>query len=363
MEQDIKNTLKPLIEKIKTIDKDKILTEEEVKQSFVLPFLNALGYNVFDTSIVKPEYTADIGTKKGEKVDYAILSNGSPLVLIEVKHHKENLDNHNNQLVRYFQICAGKYGCRFGILTNGIEYRFFSDIEKDNVMDKKPFLTINFEKPKEREISELQRFAKDSLNVDEIKKVAKANLYRQQIQEIFKQEIENPSDDFVEFFARQIIGDKGKRITQNVKEEFREPIQKTLRNLINDLASDKITEIKNEIAEAQKQDLNESTESEENGIVTTEEELQAFYIVRGIFAERGDIALERISYKDTRSYFNVLFDNKVTKWICRFYFDGTKKFFTIMLESEKRIDINSISEIYKYKKDLNEALDRRIKNL
>ncbi|MGX3097454.1 type I restriction endonuclease [Helicobacter sp. 23-1046] len=362
MEQEIKTALKPLIEKIKQSDKDKIHTEEEVKQSFVLPFLHALGYNVFDTNVIKPEYTADIGTKKGEKVDYAILSNGAPLVLIEVKHHKENLDNHNNQLVRYFQVCAGKYGCRFGILTNGIEYRFFSDIEKDNVMDKTPFLTINFEKPKDRDIAELQRFAKDSLNVDEIKKVAKTNLYRQQIQEIFKKEIENPSDDFVEFFARQIIGES-RRVTQSVKDEFKEPIKKTLRNLINDLANDKITEIKNEIAQAQSQDSSEVVENEESGIVTTEEELQAFYIVKGIFAERGDIALEQISYKDTRSYFGVLFDNKVTKWICRFYLDGGKKYLVVSLESEKRININHIDEIYKYKKELNEALDRRMKNL
>lgn len=361
MEQDIKTTLKPLIEKIKTIDKDKILTEEEVKQSFVLPFLNALGYNVFDTSIVKPEYTADIGTKKGEKVDYAILSNGIPLVLIEVKHHKENLDNHNNQLVRYFQVCAGKYGCRFGILTNGIEYRFFSDIVKDNVMDKTPFLTINFENPRERDIAELKRFIKDTLNVDEIKNIAKANLYRQQIKEIFNKEIENPSDEFIKFFAKQIVGRDGRIITQNIKDDFKEHIKRTFRNIINDMASDKIAEIKNEIVEAQKADK-EMDELKDDRIITTEEELQAFYIVKSLFADRQDITLDRITYKDRQEYFRISLDDKSTKWIVLLYLNKQKKFFKLPCENgEKRIDITDISELYKFKVELNAALEMRLK--
>lgn len=360
--QDIQNAVNSLIERIKTSDKTKILTEEETKQAFILPFLHALGYNVFDTNVIKPEYTADIGTKKGEKVDYAILRNGSPIVLIEAKHHKESLDNHKTQLIRYFHACAGKFSdCRFAILTNGLEYRFFTDTQKENVMDTAPFLTINLENPKNRDLVELQRFAKDNLNVEEIKKVAKANLYYQQIQQIFKNEVENPSDDFVEFFARKILNDE-KRITQKIKDEFKEPVKKTLKYIISDLANEQITKIKNEIAEAQKADSKDLSEDKDDEIITTEEELQGFYIVKSLFADREDITLDKITHKDTKFYFGILFDNKTTRWICRLYLNGGKKFFVLPCEQgEKRIDINDTSELYKYKTELNAALDMRVK--
>jgi hypothetical protein len=138
MDLDIK--LKQLAERIKT-SKEIILTEEATKHSFIMPFLSALGYDVFDPTVIVPEFTADIGTKKGEKVDYAILQDGKPIIVIEAKNHTEKLDNHNNQLIRYFNVTDSK----FAILTNGIEYRFFSDIEETNRMDKIPFLTVNLD--------------------------------------------------------------------------------------------------------------------------------------------------------------------------------------------------------------------------
>ena len=113
--------LDALVEKIRNTPKENIQTEEATKMAFIAPFLNLLGYDVFNPSIVVPEFVADVGSKKGEKVDYAIMDNGKPLILIEAKSVHENLDNHNNQLVRYFTVTDAK----FGILTNGIEYRFF----------------------------------------------------------------------------------------------------------------------------------------------------------------------------------------------------------------------------------------------
>lgn len=59
-----------------------ITTEEATKNAFVMPLVNALGYNVFDPTEVVPEFTADIGTKKSEKVDYAIMRDGEPSILM-----------------------------------------------------------------------------------------------------------------------------------------------------------------------------------------------------------------------------------------------------------------------------------------
>lgn len=58
-----------------------IQTEEATKNALIMPFITALGYNVFNPTEVTPELHADVGLKKGEKVDYAILVDGKPAIL------------------------------------------------------------------------------------------------------------------------------------------------------------------------------------------------------------------------------------------------------------------------------------------
>ncbi|TKX29533.1 type I restriction endonuclease, partial [Campylobacter estrildidarum] len=287
---DFENQLNAIVE---TISERKTLvnTEEATKMTFVMPFLKVLGYDVFNPSIVVPEYTADIGIKKGEKVDYAIFKDGKPFILIEAKNHTENLDNHNNQLVRYFNTDPN---IKFAILTNGIEYRFFTDIEQQNLMDKIPFLVINLEKLKPRDIKDLKRFICTDLNLDEILNIAMEKKYYKAIQDIFKNEIENPSDEFTSFFAKQMTE---KRMTSAVLEEFKNYIKKSFKEIINDLAYDKITNIKNNLQAINDDEDNEQI-NESRDIVTTEEELQGFYIVKSILASAG-ANLEDINYKDT----------------------------------------------------------------
>ena len=120
--------------------KDNIYTEEATKTSIILPFFQLLGYDVFNPFEFVPEYIADAGTKKGEKVDYAILLDKEPLILIEAKSaNTELVPKHMNQLLRYFTVTKAK----FSILTNGIIYQFYSDLEEPNKMDTKPFLTFD----------------------------------------------------------------------------------------------------------------------------------------------------------------------------------------------------------------------------
>ncbi|ERN42360.1 hypothetical protein KR51_00009730 [Rubidibacter lacunae KORDI 51-2] len=117
-----------------------IRTEEATKNALVMPFISALGYDVFDPTEVIPEFTSDIGTKKGEKVDYAIKKDDNIIVLIECKWSGSNLrQEHASQLYRYFSATEA----RFAILTNGIEYEFYSDIDETNKMDARPFFTFN----------------------------------------------------------------------------------------------------------------------------------------------------------------------------------------------------------------------------
>ena len=119
---------------------ERLVTEEATKNALVMPFIAALGYDVFNPTEVVPEFTADVGNKSGEKVDYAILLDGQPIILLECKLASTTLDNaHLNQLIRYFSTTPA----RIGVLTNGIVYRFYADLDRPNMMDTKSFLEFD----------------------------------------------------------------------------------------------------------------------------------------------------------------------------------------------------------------------------
>ena len=145
---ELQNQIKALAEKVIKL-KGQFDTEESTKHAFVLPFINLLGYDTFDPTEVVPEFVADIGLKKGEKVDYAIFQQGVPIIIIECKNWKEKLNAHNSQLFRYFHTTK----TRFALLTNGIEYRFYTDLEATNIMDEKPFLEFDITQIKENTIT------------------------------------------------------------------------------------------------------------------------------------------------------------------------------------------------------------------
>ena len=180
--------------------KDTISTEEATKMSLVVPMFQILGYDVFNPLEFCPEYTADVGIKKGEKVDYAILEEGQPNILIECKSCSEQIDKHSSQLFRYF----GTTPAKFGILTNGIIYRFYTDLEESNKMDLVPFLEINMLSIKDSSISELKKFCKDNFDKDKIFSTAEELKYSSLIKNILSSEFENPSEEFVRFILSGI---------------------------------------------------------------------------------------------------------------------------------------------------------------
>lgn len=164
---DFKDNLLALSARVAKL-RDQIANEEASKTAFVLPFIRALGYDFTDPTEVEPEHTCDIGTKKWEKIDYAIMRNGDPILLIECKHSSKNLDQCGNQLFRYF----GTSKAKFGVLTDGIEYQFFSDLDSENVMDKTPFLEIDITNLKDSHIEELKKFHKSYFHPENIRAIA-----------------------------------------------------------------------------------------------------------------------------------------------------------------------------------------------
>ena len=337
--------------------KDKVTTEEATKTSFILPMLSALGYDIFDPTVVVPEFTADIGKKKGEKVDYAIMKDNKPLILIEAKSHTEKLDRHKTQLERYFNVTD----CKFSILTNGIEYRFYSDIEKPNVMDQTAFLVIDILNLKDRDIKQLEKFSNESLNIENILSMAGNKKYITGIKEIFKKEVIDPSDDMSRFYASRLTN---KVLRQNIIDDFKIYIKQAFSEIVNDMVNDRINSIKTRIAEenSSSSDVNRGSkiqEEKDNGIVTTEEELEGFFIVKSILAEI--VPLNSIAARDTKSYFGILFNNNNRKWICRLHFNSKANKYIGIHTSEKeeeRFDIKAIEDIYKYKTQLIETVKR-----
>lgn len=180
--------------------KDNLTTEEATKNALIMPFILALGYDIFNPNEVLPEMDCDILGKKGEKIDYAIFKDGEPSILIECKQWEKNLSLHETQLTRYFSVSKAK----FGILTNGLVYRFYTDLIKPNVMDERPFLEVDLRKIKDAQIDELKKFHKSQFDLDNILSSASELKYMGQLKEVFAKEFEEPSPDLIKYFGKQV---------------------------------------------------------------------------------------------------------------------------------------------------------------
>lgn len=344
---DFKDLLKQHADKVGKL-KEQIATEEATKNAFIMPFIHILGYDVFNPLEVVPEMDCDLVKKKGEKIDYAIMKDGEPIILIECKHWKQNLNLHDNQLQKYFVASKAK----FGILTNGITYRFYTDLVKPNIMDDVPFLEINIESIKDNQIDELKKFHKSYFDVGNILSTASELKYMSELKNAIKTEFNSPTPEFVKLLAKRVYDGV---MTAKALEQFTDLVKRTLSIYINDVMSEKLnvaikateTEI---IAESTATPVEE--EKNENKIVTTEEELEAFYIVKSIL--RNDIPSERVTYRDALSYFAIFADDNNRRPICRIYLNTANKYIGLFDENNQvqKYSIANIDEIYNYSEQL-----------
>ena len=345
--------------------RDRVSTEEATKQSLVLPFLQALGYNVFDPNEILPEFTADLGLKQGEKVDYAVISEGDPVILIECKKVSDNLtsDHRVSQLYRYF----GATQVRIGVLTNGVVYRFFSDLESPNVMDTSPFLEIDLEHLDARSIEQLGRFTK-GFNVVEVVEAASRLRYIHGMKHALAIQYNQPEDDFSDWLIRQVYSG---RMTQSARSMFTPLVRRALHEFVNDRISDTLQaaqnlarfqedEVATEAPEPAVQDVDEKGPK----IVTTAQELQAFDIIKDI--AKDVIDPERVDLRDSQSYCAILLDNNNRRPICRLhfqenrmhigFFDGTRYDSGALIEH--RTALESLNDIYAYTEQIRDTLLR-----
>lgn len=340
------------IDKINTLKeraislKDNLQTEEATKNALIMPFLTALGYDVFNPMEVMPEYTADAGIKKGEKVDYAILQNGKPIILIECKKtDNKSLDvkKHATQLIRYFSTTDAK----FIILSNGIVYKFFSDLDTPGKLDNDPFFVFNLTDFKDNHIETLSEFCKENFDIEKAFSNAGDLKYIKQFEEVIENEYKNPSDDFVKYLIDKSGICDGRKTNSIIAKH-----KKTTIEAFN-LFMSKIMKTSLDFSLNAKQD--KENQYKHNKIQTTLEELEGYATVKSIL--NGFTDLSRINYRDNSSYFNIIFDNNIRKTICRLYFNRSQKYIAFVKDKkEERIPITSIDEIYKYSEKIKDKI-------
>lgn len=318
-----------------------ISNEEMTKNALVLPFLQMLGYDPFNPLEVFPEYTADVGVKKGEKVDYAVLKDGKPIMLIECKTCNSNLNQCNaSQLQRYFQVTPS---ARIGVLTDGIQYQFYTDLDRSNLMDERPFMVVNFKTLEESLIPELKKMSKTQFDLEKTLSAASELKYTRAIKKLINEESLDPSEEFVRHFASKVYSGK---LMPSVKEKFTELVKKALQLYINDAINERLKNAM--VAEAVVEDSTEPITSKPQ-IVTTEDERDAYFIIKSIL--RKSVNPERIVMRDTLSYCGILLDDNNRKPLCRLYFNTSQYYLGIVTDKDKNIDripLSSLDEIYQY---------------
>lgn len=337
-------------------------TEEATKNAFVMPFISTiLGYDVFDPLEVVPEFTADVGIKKGEKVDYAIMRDGEVQILIECKSSNGVPKiEHASQLFRYFSTT----NARIAALTNGVVWQFFTDLDAPNRMDSKPFLVLDLLDIDDTLLPELQKLSKESFDLDSIISAAEELKYVGALKREIAAQFREPSDEWIRFFTTKVYEGA---FTQKVREQFTPLVTKASKQFLTESVNDRLktalgagsaihtppTQPAITSEEVAVNDITGDTEIE-----TTLEELEGYTIVKAIAC--GEVKPVRITHRDAKSYFAVLLDDNNRKPVARLHFDSKQKYLGLLDEekTETRHAINSLDEIYEHADAIREAVRR-----
>jgi len=331
-----------------------IKTEEATKNAFVMPFISTiLGYDVFNPLEVVPEFIADVGVKKGEKIDYAIMRDGEVQILIECKSSTGPLRIENaSQLYRYFSVTKA----RIAVLTNGEIYQFFTDLDAPNIMDNRPFLVLDMADIDESLIPELIKLSKEVFDLDSIISAAEELKYVGALKRLVASQFKEPGEEWVRFFATRVYEGS---YTQKVKEQFKKLVPRATSQFLNDQVNDRLkTALVSPTFSPNPPDVHMEAigsgaiahaEERDGGIVTTPEELEGFKILKAIAC--SEVKPDRIVARDQMSYFAILLDDNNRKTIARLHFNQKKQKHLGLFDSEKvetRYPIGSLDDIYQF---------------
>ena len=330
-------------------------SEEATKSALVMPFVQMLGYDIFDPTEVLPEFTADVGNKKGEKVDYALLQNGQPVIIIECKKYGNDLSTEQkSQLLRYFNITT----VRFGVLTDGIVYQFFSDLDKENYMDPRPFFEFNMLDFTDAQVEELKRFTKAAFDTESIVGAARDLKYLREIKLVMNDELNAASPEFLDFIIRKVY--VGKRVTKNVREVFSDLTHRALAQFVNERVNDRLQSALDK-GEPQETTDTESVPDEDVEPEVLPLELEALYVIKSVVREVVDVA--RVDIRNAKSYCNIIL-----------YDGGSQNYWRIvlrlwlredplrmnLLDGREHVQLESLDGIYQYANDIRARIVEKV---
>ena len=360
--------------------------EAKTKQFLILPLIRALGYNDANPAEVVPEFVVDYDTSASWKIDYALMSNGEPLVVIECKRLSNQLEaNEVNQLGRYFPN-ARRAGAQIAILTNGVIYKFFADKpNQQNIMDEKPFWTTNLELLRNNDLLQLRNFTKDNFNAANA--VASASKFRDitEMKNALARQLTEPEDGFIEWMVRQAGQTYDRRVTSSRREEIRDLTRTAFHEFIKDHVNDAVDDTLLEIRERAAQGIAPITEEQDallqadpgddvgdlghadDKIITTEQELQAFDVVKGIAQEV--VQAERVFMRDYRNYSAIMLDDNRRRPLCRLRLEGRQMQIGLFDGSrvgghlvEQQHNIESLNDIYNHADQIRETVRRYLES-
>jgi len=365
----IKEGLRDLSTKLRA-QRDSIQTEEATKNAFVMPFISrVLGYDVFNPLEVVPEFTADHGTKKGEKVDYAIMHEGEVQILIECKHIGDPLNvNHASQLFRYFSVT----NARIGILTNGQTYNFYTDLDLPNIMDQRPFLVLDLLEVDENLLPELSKLTKETFNLDSVLSSAEELKYVGALKREIANDFKDPAKEYVRLLMSRVTDRRatadnltlfhelvGKATKQFLKEKVNERLKTALGDAdVADLAaSGNVSAV--EVHASAQEAVEAIAGAEDPGVVTTEEELAGYQIVKAIAC--SEVKPQRVTHRDSKSYFGIMLDDNNRRTIARLHFNAKSQRYIGLLDEDKRETrhaLDDLDDIYKFADQIREIVRR-----
>ena len=311
-----------------------------------------LRYEIFDPTEVVPEYTADVGTKKGEKVDYALIQDGKPAVLVECKKYGSNLNEAEiSQLLRYFTVTEA----RFGVLTDGITYRFFSDLDEPNVMDPRPFFEFNMLDFTEAQVEALKRFTKTAFDTSEIVDAARDLKYTTEIKRVLSEEFSSPSEDFVGFIIKQVY--KG-RATTPVREMFSTLTHQALTQFINERIDNRL---KSALEQEKEPKATTTAEAEQVPEPTGREsafsplEIETLQVVKALVRDMVDV--RRVILRRYAGHCSILLDDNRFKRICRVWV-ADKRMRLGLSDDYSNVPLETLDDLYNHAEGIRERVSR-----
>lgn len=304
-----------------------------------------------------------MGTKKGEKIDYAVSHGDKIQLLIEVKKVNDPLKiEHASQLYRYF---AATF-VRIAMLTNGEVYQFYTDLDAPNRMDAKPFLVLDFAALDETLLPELAKLTKESFDLDSVISAAGELKYIGQLKRVLAAQFKQPEDEWVRFLTTRVYEGS---FTQKVREQFVPLVVKAAGQFLNEQVNDRLknalggpdsyVSVSAGVAPEESEPVVEDRPVDASGdVITTEEEIEGYRIVRAIVC--SEVPVSRVVARDTKTYCGVLLDDNNRKPIARLWFNRSKRYLGVFDENktETRIPLEDVQDIYQYAGVLRQTVAR-----